>query len=401
MGERRTVDVFMGTRPEAIKMAPVVAALKQADSLRCRVVCTGQHREMFHQVAAELGFTVDVDLDTMQSNQTLAGLTARLMQRIDAWLEGSQPDMALVQGDTTTVFVAALACFYRRIPIGHVEAGLRTPSILAPFPEELNRRLASRIVSLHFAPTRTAQAALLREGVAEADIEMTGNTVVDALFMELSRQTEPGIRASVDASLSAAIGSDWATRPFVLITGHRRESFGEGFEQICRAIRTLALRYPAYRFVYPVHLNPNVQRPVNRLLNGVANVALLPPQGYRNFVALMSRCKLVLTDSGGVQEEAPSLGKPVLVMRETTERPEGVEEGTARLVGAAEASIVEHTIRLLDDSLAYAAMANAINPYGDGQAAERIVARIERFLGLSSAGVSRSAGLDLACSTTS
>jgi UDP-N-acetylglucosamine 2-epimerase (non-hydrolysing) len=396
MGELKTVDVFMGTRPEAIKMAPVVAALKQHGGLRCRVIGTGQHREMFHQVAGELGFTVDVDLDTMQANQTLAGLTARLMQRIDGWLEGNHPDIALVQGDTTTVFVAALACFYRGIPVGHVEAGLRTPSILTPFPEELNRRLASRIVSLHFAPTRSAEAALLREGVAEEAIEVTGNTVVDALFMELSRQAEPGARAPIEASLSGAIGADWAVRPFVLITGHRRESFGEGFEQICRAIRTLALRYPNHRFIYPVHLNPNVQLPVKRLLSDVANIALIPPQGYRSFVALMSRCKLILTDSGGVQEEAPSLGKPVLVMRDTTERPEGVEAGTALLVGASETSIVQNTVRLLDDARAYDAMANAVNPYGDGHAAERIVARIGRFLGLDS-----SLTLGQACSSTS
>ena len=396
MGERKTVDVFIGTRPEAIKMAPVVAALKQHDRLRCRVVCTGQHREMFHQVARELGFTVDVDLDTMQANQTLAGLTARLMQKIDECLEGGHPHMALVQGDTTTVFVAALACFYRGIPVGHVEAGLRTASIFTPFPEELNRRLASRMVSLHFAPTQSAQAALLDEGVSEEAIEMTGNTVVDALFMELSRQADPTVLAGIDTSLSAAIGPDWATRPFVLITGHRRESFGEGFEHICRAIRTLALRYPEHRFVYPVHLNPNVQRPVNRLLKEIPNIALIAPQGYRNFVALMSRCKLILTDSGGVQEEAPSLGKPVLVMRETTERPEGVEAGTARLVGVAEASIVQNTIRLLDDPQAYDAMARSVSPYGDGRAADRIVARIERFFGYSG-----SVELRRACLSTS
>jgi UDP-N-acetylglucosamine 2-epimerase (non-hydrolysing) len=379
--ERKTVDVIMGTRPEAIKMAPVVAALQNHDRLRCRVVGTGQHREMFHQVAKEFGFSVDVDLDAMVPNQTLAGLTARLMQKVDGWLESGHPDLALVQGDTTTVLVSSLACFYRRIPIGHVEAGLRTASILSPFPEELNRRLSSQMVSLHFAPTRSAQAALLREGVPEEAIEVTGNTVVDALFMELSRQKEPDIGASIEASLSAAIGSDWAARPYVLITGHRRENFGGGFEQICRAIRALALRYPTYRFIYPVHLNPNVQEPVRRLLSDVSNVALIPPQGYRNFVALMKHCTLVLTDSGGVQEEAPSLGKPVLVMRDSTERPEGVEAGTARLVGAAETSIVENAIRLLDDSSAYEAMANAVNPYGDGHAAERIVARVERYFG--------------------
>jgi UDP-N-acetylglucosamine 2-epimerase (non-hydrolysing) len=382
MDEPKIVDVIMGTRPEAIKMAPVVAALRSHDRLRCRVVGTGQHREMFQQVAKEFGFAVDVDLDAMVPNQTLAGLTARLMQKVDGWLEGGHPDLALVQGDTTTVLVAALACFYRRIPIGHVEAGLRTGSILAPFPEELNRRLASQMVTLHFAPTQSAQSALLREGVAADTIEVTGNTVVDALFMELNRQKEPEVRAAIETALSAAIAPDWATRPFVLITGHRRENFGDGFEQICRAIRALALRYPKYRFIYPVHLNPNVQQPVNRLLNDVSNITLIAPQGYRNFVALMSRCTLVLTDSGGVQEEAPSLGKPVLVMRDTTERPEGVEAGTARLVGAQETSIVQNAILLLDDRAAYDAMANAVNPYGDGHAAQRIVARIERYFGL-------------------
>ena len=380
MSARKTVDVFMGTRPEAIKMAPVVAALKRSSAVNCRVVATGQHREMFHQVASELGFAADVDLDAMQADQTLAGLTARLMQKIDSWLAKDQPDMALVQGDTTTVLVASLACFYRRIPIGHVEAGLRTGSVQAPFPEELNRRLASQMVALHFAPTRAAEAALLREGVSADAIEVTGNTVVDALFTEVERQRDPGVRASLEASLSAAIASDWTTRPFVLITGHRRENFGDGFEQICEAIRTLALRYPEHRFVYPVHLNPNVQRPVNRVLNEVSNVHLIPPQGYRHFVALMSRCRLILTDSGGVQEEAPSLGKPVLVMRETTERPEGVAAGTARLVGATAKSIVESATQLLDDPAAYDAMANAVNPYGDGRAAERIVARVVRFL---------------------
>src|SRR5262245_29457536 len=376
----RNILVFMGTRPEAVKLAPVVAALRGRSDFRCTVVATGQHKEMFRQVADTFEFDVDADLDVMRPNQTLAGLTARLMEGIDGWLGSAKPDMALVQGDTTTVLVASLACFYRRIPIGHVEAGLRTGSIRTPFPEELNRRLATQMVALHFAPTRSAQAALLREGVSGDAIEVTGNTVVDALFMELARQQDPCVRGSIESALSAAIAPDWAKRPFVLITGHRRENFGTGFEQICEAIRTLALRYGDYRFVYPVHLNPNVQQPVKRLLSDVENVALIPPQGYRNFVALMSRCKLVLTDSGGVQEEAPSLGKPVLVMRDTTERPEGVEAGTARLVGADAKSIVQSVCKLLDDSCAYDAMANATNPYGDGHAAERIVGRIERFL---------------------
>ena len=381
MTSRPTVAVFMGTRPEGIKMAPVVAALREANDLDCRVVATGQHREMFQQVADNFGFTVDADLSVMRPGQTLAGLTARLMDGIDGWLEQGHPDLALVQGDTTTVLVAALACFYRRIPIGHVEAGLRTGDIWSPFPEEVNRRLSSPIVSLHFAPTESAQAALLREGVAADTIEVTGNTVIDALMMELAQQEKPEIRRAIDEALSGPLGRDWADVPFVLITGHRRENFGDGIRQICEAITALARRYPDHRFVYPVHLNPNVKEHVDRLLGGLANVRLIPPQGYRNFVALMSRCRLVLTDSGGVQEEAPSLGKPVLVMRDTTERPEGVTAGTALLVGPRADTIVEHTVHLLEDRRAYESMANAVNPYGDGRAAERILGRIHRFFG--------------------
>lgn len=380
MYQPKVVDVFIGTRPEVIKMAPVVAALRRNGNLQCRVVATGQHREMFRQVANEFDFAVDVDLDIMVPNQTLAGLSARLMQKIDDWLEAGPPDLALVQGDTTTVLMASLACFYRRVPVGHVEAGLRTGSIVTPFPEELNRRLASRMAAMHFAPTPSARKALLREGVPEDAIEMTGNTVVDALFMELERQREPTVRDAIERSLASAVGHDWSTRPYVLITGHRRENFGDGFEQICAAIRTLALRHPEFRFVYPVHLNPNVKEPVESLLGNIGNVSLIAPQAYRSFVALMSRCRLVLTDSGGVQEEAPSLGKPVLVMRTTTERPEGIEAGTARLVGADTESIVHSACQLLDDPAAYDAMANAVSPYGDGRAAERIVARVERFL---------------------
>ena len=380
MGSRRTVAVFMGTRPEGIKMAPVVAALRGSEDLACRVVATGQHREMFQQVAEQFGFAVDVDLAVMQPNQTLGALTARLMEQIDGWLENDRPDMALVQGDTTTVLVAALACFYRRIPIGHVEAGLRSGNIWSPFPEEVNRRLASQVVSLHFAPTPSARAALLREGISAASIEVTGNTVVDALALERAQQEKPAVRAEIDASLSSLLGSGWARAPMVLITGHRRENFGEGIRQICEAITILSRRYPDHRFVYPVHLNPEVKGHVDRLLGGLSNVHLIAPQGYRNFVALMAHARLVLTDSGGVQEEAPSLGKPVLVMRDTTERPEGIEAGTALLTGPHAARIVEHTSRLLDDHAAYQAMANAVNPYGDGRASERIVRRVSRYL---------------------
>ena len=382
MGTPRHIVVFMGTRPEAIKLAPVVMALRASDEFRCTVVATGQHREMFQQVTDVFGISVDADLGVMRPNQTLAGLTARLMDGIDGWLETSRPDMALVQGDTTTVLVAALACFYRRIPIGHVEAGLRTGNIWSPFPEEVNRRLATPLVSLHFAPTSSARDALLREGVSDESIQVMGNTVIDALRMEVAAQSaSPEIRASIDQELGGLLGTGWSNAPFVLITGHRRENFGEGIEQICRAIATLASRFPDHLFVYPVHLNPNVRVHVNRLLDGMSNVRLVPPQGYRNFVALMSRCRLVLTDSGGVQEEAPSLGKPVLVMRDTTERPEGIEAGTALLTGPDGDAIVMHATHLLTDGAAYQAMAAAKNPYGDGHAAERIVATIRRHLG--------------------
>jgi UDP-N-acetylglucosamine 2-epimerase (non-hydrolysing) len=380
MGARRTVAVIMGTRPEGIKMAPVIAALQDTDDLACRVVATGQHREMFQQVAEQFGFAVDVDLAVMQPNQTLGGLTARLMEQIDGWLETDRPDLALVQGDTTTVLVAALACFYRRIPVGHVEAGLRSGDIWSPFPEEVNRRLASQVVSLHFAPTESARTALLREGVSAASIEVTGNTVVDALLLERARQEKPSVGAQIDSDLSSLLGKDWAGVPYVLITGHRRENFGEGIRQICEAITTLSRRYPDHRFVYPVHLNPEVKGHVDRLLAGLPNVHLIAPQGYRNFVALMANARVILTDSGGVQEEAPSLGKPVLVMRDTTERPEGVEAGTALLTGPHATRIVEHTCRLLDDRAAYQAMANAVNPYGDGRASERIVRRVRQHL---------------------
>jgi UDP-N-acetylglucosamine 2-epimerase (non-hydrolysing) len=378
---RKNVSVFVGTRPEAIKLAPVIAALRRSPDLTCTVVATGQHKEMLRQVTEQFGISVDADLDVMRPNQTLAGLTARLMDGIDAWLETNRPDLALVQGDTTTVLVAALACFYRRIPIGHVEAGLRTGNIWSPFPEEVNRRLAAPLVDLHFAPTSSARDALLGEGVPDEAITVTGNTVIDALRMEVEAQRrDERLRAEVSSALGDLLGPDWERVPIVLITSHRRENFGSGIEQICEAIVRLARRFPDHRFVYPVHLNPNVRLYANRLLGAEGNVRLLEPQGYRNFVALMARCRLVLTDSGGVQEEAPSLGKPVLVMRHTTERPEGVEAGTALLTGPNAEAIVEHATRLLSEEAAYRAMASAVNPYGDGRAAERIVERIRRYL---------------------
>lgn len=368
----RTIAVFIGTRPEAIKMAPVIKALERADGIRPVVVSTGQHREMLQQVIDLFALPVDRRLDVMQPDQTLAGLSSRLLFAIDAVLDEVRPDMALVQGDTTTVLMASLACFYRRIPLGHVEAGLRTGNIWSPFPEEVNRRLAAPLMALHFAPTAGAAEHLYREGVDRHVVHVTGNTVIDALLMEVARQRDPTVRATVRARLDAALVDRWDERPYVLITGHRRENFGGGFDQICDALASLADRFQDHTFIYPVHLNPNVLKPVHERLGSRANVRLIAPQPYAEFVALMDGSRLILTDSGGVQEEAPSLGKPVLVMRDTTERPEAVEAGTVELVGADAGRIVAGVTRLLTDATVYRRMSEAINPYGDGQASQRI-----------------------------
>lgn len=376
------IAVLIGTRPEAIKMAPVIAALNDAEDLAPITIATGQHREMFAQVVDTFGIRIECDLDVMQPDQGLASLTARLITGIDGLLVQTRPDMVLVQGDTTTVFSAALASFYRRIPLGHVEAGLRTGNIWAPFPEEANRRLSSLLVTLHFAPTARALQNLLAEGVPPGHITVTGNTIVDALHMELRRQQSPEVRKAIHDEIAALLGPGWECRPYVLITGHRRENFGEGFAQICAAVAELARRFPTHRWIYPVHLNPNVQEPVGQALRHLSNVTLIPPQNYSRFVMLMGNCQLILTDSGGVQEEAPSLGKPVLVMRDATERPEGIEAGTALLVGADASHIVSRVERLLTDPSAYQKMAAAKNPYGDGQAATRIVAGIRAYFRL-------------------
>lgn len=368
----KKVAVFMGTRPEAIKMAPVIKALEVAEDLQPIVISTGQHREMLDQVVDIFNLKVDHDLEVMQPNQTLASLTSRLMERTDALLEKIKPDFALVQGDTTTVMIASLACFYRHIPVGHVEAGLRTDNIYSPFPEEVNRRLASPMMALHFAPTEISEGNLLRENVAAEKIHITGNTVVDALFMEVERQKNPTVAEKINTNLYEHLPHDWKEIPYVLVTGHRRENFGGGFEKICAALTQLAKRYPDHRFIYPVHLNPNVQGPVYSLLKEHANIFLIPPQDYSAFISLMKNSRLILTDSGGVQEEAPSLGKPVLVMRDTTERPEGLDAGTVKLVGAETDNIVNNAVSLLDNETIYLAMAQANNPYGDGRTAGRI-----------------------------
>ena len=354
-------------------------ALRCTPAVECRVCVTGQHREMLDQVLQVFGIIPDADLNLMRPKQTLGGLTARALEALDGYLALEKPTLILIQGDTTTAFCAALAAFYHRIPVGHVEAGLRTGNLASPWPEEANRVLATRLTTLHFAPTTKSRDNLLAERVPADTIFVTGNTVIDALFLALAKVRAkppeiPGVRA---ATLRA-----WQDARLVLITGHRRENFGTGFESICQAIAELTRRFPDVHFVYPVHLNPQVREPVLRILGAGArgNMHLIEPLPYLPFVALMDRAALLLTDSGGVQEEAPSLGKPVLVMRDTTERPEAVEVGTVRLVGTDFRNIVNETARLLCDRAAYEAMSRAHNPYGDGKATGRIIDACIRFL---------------------
>ncbi len=371
------ISIILGTRPEAVKLCPLVLALTQRREHHVQVCVTAQHRTMLDQVLAVFDVTPDVDLDLMQPGQTLAGFAARALNALDAYLESSRPDLVLVQGDTTTVFCAALAAYYRDIPVGHVEAGLRTGDKRSPFPEEINRVLASRLSDLHFAPTAGARDNLLREGVPAEQVFVTGNTVVDALLLarEKARREPPPV-----PGLPPAVLTGEPAQPLVLITGHRRESFGAGFEAICGALAELAGRHPGTAFVYPVHLNPHVQEPVHRVLGSRANVHLLEPLSYLPFVRLMDLATLILTDSGGIQEEAPTLGKPVLVMREKTERPEAVAAGTALLVGTDRRRIVAEAERLLDDPRAREAMAGIPNPFGDGRASERIADICTEFL---------------------
>jgi UDP-N-acetylglucosamine 2-epimerase (non-hydrolysing) len=355
-----------GTRPEAIKMAPVVQALsKPGTGVEVRVCVTGQHREMLDQVLRLFEIVPDHDLDIMRADQSLTQVTAAALTGLDAVVRAERPAWVVVQGDTTTAMAAALVAFYHRVRIAHVEAGLRSWNLAHPFPEEANRRIADSLSSLHFAPTEAARANLLREGVDAGTILVTGNTVIDALRWVADLPAP----ADLDA-LTAGHGA----RRLLLVTAHRRESFGPGMEAICLALRDLALRYgDGVRIVYPVHLNPNVREPVHRILGDMPNVVLAPPLDYLRFVHLMKRAHLVLTDSGGIQEEAPGLGKPVLVLREVTERPEAVEAGTARVVGTSRERVVGAAARLLDDAAEYARMAQARNPFGDGHAARRIV----------------------------
>lgn len=369
----RKVLIVFGTRPEAIKMAPVVRALKNSQAVDTRVCVTAQHREMLDQVLSIFQIVPDYDLDIMKPGQDLYDVTSRVLLGMRDVLDDAKPDAVLVHGDTTTTLAVSLAAYYKQIPVGHVEAGLRTRNIYSPWPEEINRQVAGRIATWHFAPTEQARQNLLHEAVPEDRITVTGNTVIDALFAVLHRiESEPDLLNSVSRTIEERIGFDPTGRRVVLVTGHRRENFGEGFRAICRSLRRIAEQHPDCAVVYPVHLNPNVQKPVHETLADVANVHLIEPLEYEPFVYLMNRSYLILTDSGGIQEEAPSLGKPVLVMRETTERPEAVDAGTVLLVGTDEERIVAETDRLLSDDAFYAQMSKAHNPYGDGQAAESI-----------------------------
>lgn len=367
--------LVFGTRPEAIKMAPLFHALRNHSTrFKVSLCITSQHRMMLDQVLDVFDIKPDIDLDIMKQGQDLFDVTTSVllgMREVSARLK---PDVILVHGDTTTAFAAATAGFYSNIPIGHVEAGLRTNDLSAPFPEEFNRQVISKITRWHFAPTISGQKNLIREGIDPSSVIVTGNTVIDALRWVLGRiEADNSRRAALDIHWGSLLPFDWRVERFVLITGHRRENFGDGFLQICAAIHTLALKYPEIHFVYPVHLNPNVRKPVLETLGGLNNVYLIEPQEYEPFVYLLKSSHLVLTDSGGIQEEAPSLGKPVLVMRDITERPEAVEAGTVELVGASKERIIAGVSRLFDDELHYQAMSRAHNPYGDGKACQRIV----------------------------
>lgn len=371
----KVLTVF-GTRPEAIKMAPLAIKLNSDARFESRLCVTAQHREMLDQVLGLFELVPDYDLDIMKPGQGLTEVTANILKGLKEVYKDFKPDIVLVHGDTATTFAASLAAYYQQIPVGHVEAGLRTGDLYSPWPEEGNRKLTGVLSSLHFAPTETSKQNLLKEHVQPENITVTGNTVIDALLEVIKK-------LDTDTDLAGSLKEKFPfldqNKKMVLVTGHRRESFGGGFERICKALATIANNYPDIQIVYPVHLNPNVQEPVNRLLNKSDNIHLIEPQDYLPFVYLMNQSSIILTDSGGIQEEAPSLGKPVLVMRDTTERPEAVEAGTVKLVGTKVDVLVEAISELLDNNVIYDAMSVAHNPYGDGQACKRILDALSKY----------------------
>lgn len=369
MSKKKVLTVF-GTRPEAIKMAPLVHALAENERFEAKCCVTAQHREMLDQVLELFEITPDYDLNLMKAGQTLNEVTARILLELKPVLQEFKPDVVLVHGDTATTFAASLAAYYEQIAVGHVEAGLRTGNIYSPWPEEANRKLTYALTKYHFAPTETSQQNLLQENYSEENIFVTGNTVIDALLMVKEKIEQD---ADLKATLAAQFPYLDENKKLILVTGHRRESFGGGFERICEALAQTAKQHPEVQILYPMHLNPNVREPVNRILGSVENVLLIEPQQYLPFIYLMDRANIILTDSGGIQEEAPSLGKPVLVMRDTTERPEAVAAGTVKLVGTEVEKIVSNLNTLLTDNKAYQAMSFAHNPYGDGKACQRIL----------------------------
>ncbi|WP_054958873.1 non-hydrolyzing UDP-N-acetylglucosamine 2-epimerase [Bacteroides thetaiotaomicron] len=373
----KKILLVFGTRPEAIKMAPLVKALqKDTEHFETRVCVTAQHRQMLDQVLEVFGITPEYDLNIMAPNQDLYDITAKVLLGLREVLKDFRPDTVLVHGDTTTSMAASLAAFYMQIPVGHVEAGLRTYNMLSPWPEEMNRQVTDRICTYYFAPTEQSRANLLQENIDAKKIFITGNTVIDALLMAVDIiSTTAGVKEKMAKELQEK-GYTVSDREYILVTGHRRENFGDGFLHICKAIKELAALHPEMDIVYPVHLNPNVQKPVYELLSGLSNVYLISPLDYLPFIYAMQHSTLLLTDSGGVQEEAPSLGKPVLVMRDTTERPEAVEAGTVKLVGTDVEAIVSNVTALLQDKEMYKRMSETHNPYGDGQACERIIAAL-------------------------
>jgi UDP-N-acetylglucosamine 2-epimerase (non-hydrolysing) len=370
------VMIVFGTRPEAIKMAPVVKAMAGLNEIDSKVCVTGQHRQMLDQVLENFEISPDFDLNIMRESQDLTDVTSRVLSGIREIFRGYKPDIVLVHGDTTTAFAAALACFYHHVPVAHVEAGLRTGNLYSPWPEEANRKLITSLAALHFAPTESSRANLLAENVPDRNILVTGNTVVDALILTKQRiDSDPALLNQMAVTFPMTTGD----KQLLLVTTHRRENFGQGFENICHALQIVAKRYPDMEIVFPVHPNPAVKGPVEALLNNIRNVHLLSPLEYAPFVYLMSRSTLVLTDSGGIQEEAPSFGKPVLVLRDTTERPEAVSAGTVKLLGTETTTIVDGISLLLNDTDLYAEMSTAHNPYGDGLAAQKIAIFIRDY----------------------
>ena len=378
----KKVLIVFGTRPEAIKMAPLVKGFeKHKNTFETKVCISGQHREMLDQVLKIFDIRADYDLNIMKAGQDLYDITSRVLTGMRDVLKEFKPDVVLVHGDTTTSTSAALASFYQQIPVGHVEAGLRTWNIFAPWPEEMNRMLTRCLTKYHFSPTETSKQNLLKENVDESSILVTGNTVVDALLLVIEKlKTDKGLQAEIEASVSNKGYTIKENKKLILITGHRRENFGDGFISICNAIKEIAVKYPDVDLLYPVHLNPNVQKPVYEILEGIANVYLCEPLEYLPFIYLMDKSHIILTDSGGIQEEAPSLGKPVLVMRDTTERPEAVEAGTVKLVGTNKDKIVSEISRLMNEDDYYLTMSRAHNPYGDGKAVDRIIEHLEKNL---------------------